>query len=91
MQTAEQPPARRRAVMAILARPDGANIERQLAAAGCDTRFVELRAPETGLVMLRGRIGGSGASFNVGEATVTRAAVQLASGEQGFATFWAAT
>ena len=33
---------------------------------------------ETGLVMLRGRIGGDGAPFNVGEATVTRAAVQLA-------------
>ncbi len=34
--------------------------------------------------MLRGRIGGDGAPFNVGEATVTRAAVQLASGETGF-------
>ena len=35
--------------------------------------------------MLRGRIGGKGAPFNVGEATVTRAAVQLKSGERGFA------
>lgn len=85
MQTAEQPPARRRAVMAILAHSDAATIERQLAVAGCDARFTDLRAPETGLVMLRGRIGGNGAPFNVGEATVTRAAVQLASGEQGFA------
>jgi alpha-D-ribose 1-methylphosphonate 5-triphosphate synthase subunit PhnG len=34
--------------------------------------------------MLRGRIGGDGAPFNVGEATVTRAAVQLASGQTGF-------
>ena len=40
---------------------------------------------ETGLVMLRGRIGGDGDRFNVGEATVTRAAVQIASGEVGFA------
>jgi alpha-D-ribose 1-methylphosphonate 5-triphosphate synthase subunit PhnG len=34
-------------------------------------------------VMLRGRIGGDGAPFNLGEATVTRAAVRLASGELG--------
>jgi alpha-D-ribose 1-methylphosphonate 5-triphosphate synthase subunit PhnG len=36
-----------------------------------------LRGPEAGLVMLRGRIGGSGDRFNVGEATVTRATVRL--------------
>jgi alpha-D-ribose 1-methylphosphonate 5-triphosphate synthase subunit PhnG len=47
--------------------------------------YVELRAPETGLVMLRGRVGGDGAAFNLGEATVTRAAVQIASGEVGIA------
>lgn len=33
---------------------------------------MELRAPETGLVMLRARIGGSGDRFNLGEATLTR-------------------
>ena len=43
-----------------------------------------LRAPEVGLVMLRGRVGSSGAPFNFGEATVTRAVVQLPSGETGF-------
>jgi alpha-D-ribose 1-methylphosphonate 5-triphosphate synthase subunit PhnG len=37
-----------------------------------------LRAPETGLVMLRGRIGGSGNRFNVGEATVTRCVLRCA-------------
>ena len=47
-------------------------------------RYEELRTAETGLVMLRGRIGGDGAPFNLGEATVTRAAVRLASGEVGF-------
>ena len=46
--------------------------------------YVELRVPETGLVMLRGRIGGDGAPFNLGEATVTRAAVRIPSGEVGF-------
>ncbi|WP_398480151.1 phosphonate C-P lyase system protein PhnG [Tardiphaga sp.] len=44
----------------------------------------QLRAPENGLVMLRGRIGGDGAPFNLGEATVSRAAVRLSSGEVGF-------
>ncbi|MBX3582381.1 MAG: phosphonate C-P lyase system protein PhnG [Rhizobiaceae bacterium] len=44
-----------------------------------------LRGPETGLVTVRGRIGGGGAPFNTGEATVTRATVQLASGEVGHA------
>ena len=34
--------------------------------------------------MLRGRIGGDGAPFNLGEATVSRAAVRLATGEVGF-------
>ncbi len=42
-----------------------------------------LRAPETGLVMLRGRMGSTGAPFNFGEATVTRCAVKLSSGEEG--------
>ncbi len=36
-----------------------------------------LRRAESGLVMLRGRIGGTGRPFNVGEMTMTRAAVQL--------------
>ena len=46
--------------------------------------FREMRPAETGLVMVRGRIGGDGAPFNAGEATVTRAAVRLESGAAGF-------
>ena len=34
--------------------------------------------------MVRGRIGGDGAPFNLGEATVSRAAIRLHSGEVGF-------
>lgn len=75
--------AARRAVMALLARADASELSpvRTLAPEG----VVDLRAPETGLVMLRGRMGGTGAPFNVGEATVTRAAVRLPSGTVGFA------
>jgi alpha-D-ribose 1-methylphosphonate 5-triphosphate synthase subunit PhnG len=38
-----------------------------------------LRRPETGLAMVRGRVGGSGDAFNLGEATVTRATLRLRS------------
>lgn len=47
--------------------------------------YTVLKGPETGLVMVRGRIGGGGAPFNLGEATMTRATVRLASGTVGFA------
>lgn len=45
--------------------------------------YTLLRRPEIGLVMLQGRISGSGAPFAAGEMTVTRAAVRLESGELG--------
>jgi len=52
-------------------------------AAGQRPAYQWLRRPEIGLVMLRGRIGGTGAPFNLGEATVTRCALRLATGEAG--------
>lgn len=42
-----------------------------------------IRGPETGLIMLRGRTGGGGAPFNLGEATVSRASVRIGTGEVG--------
>lgn len=42
-----------------------------------------VRAPEVGLVMVRGRAGGGGAPFNLGEATVSRASVRIVSGQVG--------
>lgn len=45
----------------------------------------DIRPPETGLVMTRGRVGGSGAPFNLGEATVTRCVIGLSSGATGYA------
>jgi alpha-D-ribose 1-methylphosphonate 5-triphosphate synthase subunit PhnG len=44
-----------------------------------------LRAPEIGAVMVRGRIGGTGLPFNLGEMTVTRCALRLVSGTVGHA------
>lgn len=43
-----------------------------------------LRAPETGLLMVRGRAGGTGLRFNIGEVAITRAAVALADGTTGY-------
>lgn len=45
--------------------------------------FELVRQPETGLVMVRGRMGGTGSPFNLGEVTVTRCVVRLDSGETG--------
>ncbi len=45
--------------------------------------YQTLRAPEIGMVMVRGRMGGTGDAFNVGEMTVTRAAVRIEGGATG--------
>jgi alpha-D-ribose 1-methylphosphonate 5-triphosphate synthase subunit PhnG len=74
----------RRAAMAVLAQADTPEIQQGLAAVADPLRYVELRPVATGLVMVRGRIGGDGPPFNLGEATVTRAAVRMDSGEVGF-------
>ena len=75
--------ARRKAAMAVLAQFSAVEIAEHLE--GIDVpAYQSLREPEDGLVMLRGRIGGDGAAFNLGEATVSRAAIRLASGEVGF-------
>jgi alpha-D-ribose 1-methylphosphonate 5-triphosphate synthase subunit PhnG len=75
--------AKRQAAMAVLANADAAAIAARLDAIAVPAHE-NLREPENGLVMVRGRIGGDGAPFNLGEATVSRAAVRLATGEVGF-------
>ncbi|MGX9143306.1 phosphonate C-P lyase system protein PhnG [Mesorhizobium sp. 128a] len=75
--------AERKAVMATLAQASGDDIARLWNEAGLTSEAELLRGPETGLVTVRGRIGGGGAPFNVGEATVTRATVRLPSGQVG--------
>ncbi|MGI4940612.1 MAG: phosphonate C-P lyase system protein PhnG [Janthinobacterium lividum] len=47
--------------------------------------YTRLRGPEAGLVMLRGRAGGAGNPFNLGEATVVRCTVRTPSGTVGHA------
>src|ERR1700681_577323 len=69
--------------MAVLAHSDAAEIASRLETITVPA-YEDLREGENGLVMVRGRIGGDGAPFNLGEATVSRAAVRLATGEVGF-------
>lgn len=47
--------------------------------------FTWLRAPEVGSTMVRARAGATGSLFNLGEVTVTRCALTLATGEVGHA------
>jgi alpha-D-ribose 1-methylphosphonate 5-triphosphate synthase subunit PhnG len=75
---------KRRAAMAVLAESTAAEIMQLLDQLEPLPAHDDLRTPENGLVMIRGRIGGDGARFNLGEATVSRAVVRLASGEMGF-------
>jgi alpha-D-ribose 1-methylphosphonate 5-triphosphate synthase subunit PhnG len=75
--------AQRKAAMAVLAHSNAADIALHLDAVALPPHE-NLREPENGLVMVRGRVGGDGAPFNLGEATVSRAAVRLATGEVGF-------
>lgn len=75
--------AQRKAAMAVLAHSDVAEIAGCLDAIAVPA-YETLREPENGLVMVRGRIGGDGAPFNLGEATVSRAAVRLSTGQVGF-------
>jgi alpha-D-ribose 1-methylphosphonate 5-triphosphate synthase subunit PhnG len=75
--------AERKAAMAVLAHSGAAAIAERMQNIAVPAHE-NLREPENGLVMLRGRVGGDGAPFNLGEATVSRAAVRLATGEVGF-------
>jgi alpha-D-ribose 1-methylphosphonate 5-triphosphate synthase subunit PhnG len=75
----------RRALMALCADASRIELEEALNRTGYLGGIEDLRPPETGLVMVRGRIGGEGAPFNLGEATVSRAAVRVDGGATGFA------
>ncbi|WP_103335076.1 phosphonate C-P lyase system protein PhnG [Pseudotabrizicola formosa] len=73
-------PSARQRWMSVLAKADPA----RLAALMPDLPTLEpLRPPEVGAVMVRGRVGATGAPFNLGEMTVTRCSVRLADGTVG--------
>src|SRR5688500_10236857 len=75
----------RRESMALLAGAEAAAVASAWAAFPARPQYKVIRGPETGLVMVRGRMGGGGDAFNLGEATVTRATVRIETGEVGHA------
>ena len=75
----------RKTWMSVLAKAPAGRIAALLDAAMERPDFSWLRAPEIGSTMVRGRQGGTGAPFNLGEVTVTRCALKLASGVVGHA------
>lgn len=83
-ETAAAETAERPRWMAILARAVTTELEAAWNALADKPAYRLLRKPETGLVMARGRVGGDGAPFNLGEIAVTRCAVQFADGRGGF-------
>ena len=77
--------ADRKAWMGLLAKAPEGRVAALLDASIDRPGFTWLRAPEIGSTMVRGRAGGTGAAFNLGEVTVTRCALTLSSGEVGHA------
>jgi alpha-D-ribose 1-methylphosphonate 5-triphosphate synthase subunit PhnG len=69
--------------MGLTARAPQGRLAALCTAARIAPAFERLRPPEIGTVMVRGRAGGTGAPFNLGEVTVTRASVRLAMGAVG--------
>ncbi len=78
--------AERQHWISLLARAPAAELERHWHAyteRNPAPSWTRLRGPEPGMVMLRGRVGGDGQPFNMGEMTVTRCSVRLAQGPVG--------
>jgi alpha-D-ribose 1-methylphosphonate 5-triphosphate synthase subunit PhnG len=72
----------RRAAMGLLARARPDHLARLFPDL---PSHAPLRGPETGAVMVRGRVGGTGQPFNLAEMSVTRCSVRLEAGEVGHA------
>jgi len=73
----------RQAWIAILARASARELLDALEAAPALPDFETLRPAETGMSMVRGRIGGGGQPFNLGEMTISRCSIRDAAGRVG--------
>jgi len=70
-------PERRREAMGLLAKATRSELEQAWTGLASRPEAELVRGPETGLVMVRGRIGGGGQPFNLGEVTAARASVRI--------------
>jgi alpha-D-ribose 1-methylphosphonate 5-triphosphate synthase subunit PhnG len=75
----------RRRWMGVLARAPEEDLEETWNFFREKPDYYFLRSPETGLIMINGRIGAAGSPFPLGEATITRCTVQVRDGFQGTA------
>lgn len=73
----------RPAWLAVLARASQAQLETMAPTLDACRAMQRVRPAEIGMVMLRGRVGGTGNPFNLGEASVVRCAVRLGDGPLG--------
>ena len=71
------PPTARQTWMAILAKSSPVDLEQQVKTLGEIPKDTFLRNSEIGLAMVRGRAGGTGEAFNLGEMTVTRCVIKM--------------
>ena len=78
-------PEERQHWMGTLARAAPESLARVWRELGLAPDFEWLRAPESGMIMVRGRAGATGAPFNLGEMTVTRCTLRLTDGRVGHA------
>lgn len=79
----EEAQAARRRWMSILAKARLAELEDAWKDLADKPAYDWLRKPEVGMVMVRGRAGGTGGRFNLGQMTVTRCALKLVGGQAG--------
>lgn len=70
--------SQRRAWLRVLALAPYVELAGSVAAFDALPAYERVRGPEIGLAMVRGRAGGDGAPFNLGEMTVTRCTVRVA-------------
>lgn len=75
--------SRRKAALDVLAAAPSRELAAVWDAWADKPEFTKVRGPEVGLVMVRGRAGGGGAPFNLGEASVSRASVRIVTGQIG--------
>lgn len=67
----------------VLALTPFERLETQWDSLGIQQDYHCVRGPETGMAMVRGRMGGTGNAFNLGEMTLSRASVALDDGSPG--------
>ncbi len=73
----------RKSWLAVLARAERAKLEEAVAGLSPQPKWRVVKPAESGLAMVRGRAGGTGQQFNIGEMSVARCVVQVEGGAVG--------